>query len=103
MATAYIFLFASNPDDAKEPQPKLVELAHRGAGVHDGVKTRSASESPADKEDWGAEDAIQRLRLYVNHVSTPYAADQESRKWTEDAIQELRHVVVTDKKALSDL
>jgi len=46
---------------------------------------------------------VRKLRMYVDHVSTPFAADLESSKWTEDAIKELRQVVVTDKKQLSDL
>jgi hypothetical protein len=46
---------------------------------------------------------VRKLRMYADHVSTPFAADLESSKWTDDAIKELRQVVVTDKKQLSDL
>jgi hypothetical protein len=109
VATAYIFLYASDPQTESEdgPQPKLVELAYKGAGVvnHQQRKNspRDSASSPHSVETPGSANMVKKLRLYVDHVSTPFAADLESSKWTEDAIQELRTVVITDKKQLSDL
>ncbi|WWC67807.1 uncharacterized protein I206_101721 [Kwoniella pini CBS 10737] len=116
VSAAYIFLFAGcsersneNPND---PQPKLVELACKGAGFIDGKSTslsQSSGESdvitPSSKD--GEKDqltnALRKIRIYVDHVSTPFAADMESLKWTEDAVRELREIEVTDKSHLSDL
>jgi hypothetical protein len=109
VATAYIFLYASDPqpaqDGTSDPRPKLVELAHRGAGVvHQRKHSPNHSSTPASTQsEGGSENMVRKLRMYVDHVSTPFAADLESSKWTEDAIKELRQVVVTDKKQLSDL
>ena len=106
VATAYIFLFACGPqglsNGTTEPQPKLVELAYKGAGVQ---QPSSTNASPAERTpvEGGSENTVKKLRLYVDSVSTPFAADLESSKWTDDAIKELRQVVVTDKKQLSDL
>lgn len=99
VAAAYIFLFASDPHadpraESQDPKPKLVELACRGAGLADG--SRAADEAPGD-------GALKKLRFYVDHVSTPFAGDIESTKWTEDAVQELRQVIVMDRRQLSDL
>jgi hypothetical protein len=100
VAAAYIFLFASDPHaDPKAdpvPKPKLVELACRGAGIIEGARPDLDGPNP------GAA-ATKKLRFYVDHVSTPFAGDIESTKWTEDAVAELRQVVVTDRRQLSDL
>jgi hypothetical protein len=48
-------------------------------------------------------DAVKKIRSYVDQVSTPFAADSESNKWTQDAIKEIREVVVTNIDQLSDL
>jgi hypothetical protein len=109
VATAYIFLYASDPqsvqDGPSDPRPKLVELAHRGAGVvHPRKNSPKSSSTPASiQSEGGSENMVRKLRMYADHVSTPFAADLESSKWTDDAIKELRQVVVTDKKQLSDL
>jgi hypothetical protein len=50
----------------------------------------------------GNGNAFRKIRLYVDHVSTPFAADLDSTKWTEDAVQELRTVVLTERSQLSD-
>lgn len=112
VAAAYIFLFASDPHadphaesrDPK-PKPKLVELACRGAGIVEGT-----ARGPTDDDEKGANGstgpkaaAVKKLRFYVDHVSTPFAGDIESTKWTEDAVHELRQVIVTDRRQLSDL
>jgi len=106
VATAYIFLFACGPQGlghgTTEPQPKLVELAFKGAGVQQPSSTNASPAEPTPTEG-GSENTVKKLRLYVDSVSTPFAADLESSKWTDDAIKELRQVVVTDKKQLSDL
>ncbi|WWC59396.1 uncharacterized protein I303_101951 [Kwoniella dejecticola CBS 10117] len=116
VSAAYIFLFAGCSERSHEnpgnPQPKLVELACKGAGFIDGKSTTlSLSEggsdaiSPLSKD--GDNDqltsALRKIRIYVDHVSTPFAADMESLKWTEDAVRELREIEVTDKSQLSDL
>lgn len=104
VAAAYIFLFASDPHADphapadEKPKPKLVELACRGAGLVDGTGARVGPSVNGEKAG-----ASRKLRFYVDHVSTPFAADLESTKWTEDAVQELRSVVVTDRSQLSDL
>jgi len=112
VATAYIFLFACGPQGVthgtSEPQPKLVELAYKGAGVQQPASTNPSPHEPSPSEGGGtagggSENTVKKLRLYVDSVSTPFAADLESSKWTDDAIKELRQVVVTDKKQLSDL
>lgn len=109
VATAYIFLYASDPQDptSDDPQPKLVELAYKGAGVINQRKSPkddvSNTATPDDDVTAASENMVKKLRLYVDHVSTPFAADLESSKWTEDAIHELKTVVITDKKQLSDL
>nr|XP_031858163.1 uncharacterized protein CI109_006405 [Kwoniella shandongensis]KAA5525235.1 hypothetical protein CI109_006405 [Kwoniella shandongensis] len=120
VSAAYIFLFASDPQDANAVRPKLVEMAHQGAGLIDGQpmtspstdddsviegdinndKTKTTLKTISGK---GTVTASKKIRLYVDHVSTPFAADLESTKWTEDAIQELREVIVTDQAQLSDL
>ncbi|WVQ84173.1 hypothetical protein IAT38_006320 [Cryptococcus sp. DSM 104549] len=122
VAAAYIFLFASDPqDDSDNPRPKLVELACKGAGMVDGqpgtvsssgtldddepaagTKEKRAEKRAKEKETSGGKMS-KKIRLYVDHVSTPFAADIESQKWTEDAVRELREVIVTDTTQLSDL
>lgn len=101
VATAYIFLFASHPHgEIPNPRPKLVELACRGAGILDLNGERRGSGSDEDARGGGA---TRKLRLYVDHVSTPFAEDLESTKWTEDAVRELHITVVTTRQQLSDL
>ncbi|OCF58969.1 hypothetical protein L486_03466 [Kwoniella mangroviensis CBS 10435] len=116
VSAAYIFLFAGcqeRADNPNDPQPKLVELAYKGAGLVDG-KSTSVSQSGAegsevispsskDGEKEGPNSALKKIRIYVDHVSTPFAADMESLKWTEDAVRELKEIQVTDKAQLSDL
>ncbi|WWD00421.1 hypothetical protein V866_007334 [Kwoniella sp. B9012] len=116
VSAAYIFLFAGcqeRSDNPNDPQPKLVELAYKGAGLVDG-KSTSVSQSGAegsevispgskDGEKEGPDSALKKIRVYVDHVSTPFAADMESLKWTEDAVRELKEIQVTDKAQLSDL
>lgn len=101
VAAAYIFLFASDPhtdpQESQDPKPKLVELACRGAGIVEGAR-------PTDEPNAAAgAGAVTKLRFYVDHVSTPFAGDIESTKWTEDAVHELRSVIVSDRRQLSDL
>ncbi|KAK8846865.1 hypothetical protein IAR55_005955 [Kwoniella newhampshirensis] len=106
VAAAYIFLFASDSQDvnANQPQPKLVEMAWQGAGIIDGQAGTATKTKNHDKGINGSTgNASKKIRLYVDHVSTPFAADLESTKWTEDAIQELREVIVTEQAQLSDL
>jgi hypothetical protein len=111
VATAYIFLYASDAQtastQAKQDRPKLVELAHRGAGVErDDQQTphgRSVPTKTIDSVNPGDADTVSKLRLYSDHVTVPFKADAESSKWTDDAIRELRQVVVTSKQQLSDL
>ncbi|WVW78606.1 hypothetical protein I302_100565 [Kwoniella bestiolae CBS 10118] len=116
VSAAYIFLFAGcqeRSDNPNDPQPKLVELAYKGAGLVDG-KSTTLSQSGADGSEVitpGSKDgekevpnsALKKIRIYVDHVSTPFAADMESLKWTEDAVRELKEIEVTDKSQLSDL
>ncbi|WVF69879.1 hypothetical protein IAT40_004662 [Kwoniella sp. CBS 6097] len=110
VSAAYIFLFAcTERATAPDSRPKLVELACKGAGLVDGEQGSSADKGDeardiakqmADEENVKTK---QKMRIYVDHVSTPFAADLESAKWTEDAIRELREVIVTDRSQLSDL
>ncbi|WOO78412.1 uncharacterized protein LOC62_02G001959 [Vanrija pseudolonga] len=97
VAAAYIFLFASGPEGHKDRRPKLVELACKGAGIPEDLMGASAAESG----DTTA--ATKKITLYVDHVSTPFASDLESAKWTEDAIHELRNIQITKQSELSDL
>ncbi|WRT64917.1 uncharacterized protein IL334_001856 [Kwoniella shivajii] len=117
VSAAYIFLFAGCRERSMEnpntPQPKLVELAFKGAGLVDGKPNLRAQQpdggsdsvSPASKS--GDKDetssAMKKIRIYVDHVSTPFAADMESLKWTEDAVQELKTIKITDESQLSNL
>lgn len=108
--------------------PKLVELACMGAGiVENGTTTTAGLSHTADGNVGTANanvnvnanghvngsghgngngngngNAFRKIRLYVDHVSTPFAADLDSTKWTEDAVQELRTVVLTERSQLSD-
>lgn len=91
VAVAYIFLFTGGPQGSQNNA--LVELAYRGAGMEE--------HTPAGR-DGDHNDAVKKLRSYVDQVSTPFAADSESNKWTQDAIKEIREVVVTETN-LSDL
>lgn len=122
VAAAYIFVFASDPHgETPDPKPKLVELAIRGAGLPDengasgspqgsqgpghtgGSRSRRCtppSRKQSDETDGGA---IRKIRLYVDHVSAPFAADLESTKWTDDAVHELQQTIVTSQQQLSDL
>jgi hypothetical protein len=93
VAVAYIFLFTGGPQGTQNNA--LVELAYRGAGMEEHSPERRA-------EDRNDVDAVNKLRSYVDQVSTPFAADSESNKWTQDAIKEIREVVVTETN-LSDL
>lgn len=101
VAAAYILLFENS--DSKLMQ--IVE--YRGGAVLDGGRRRSSgpsvTSSNGSREGKDAEGgAFNKIRLYIEHVSTPFASDFESKKWTEDAINELRHVAVTDRSQLSD-
>jgi hypothetical protein len=128
VAAAYIYLFASDPHgETPNPKPKLVELAIRGAGLPDGhgvtgspqggsangvspgnqscgldkmTSSGGTSQSRTEKAEVGA---VRKIRLYVDQISAPFAADLESTKWTEDAVQELRQTMVTSLQQLSDL
>lgn len=95
VAVAYIFLFTGGPQGTQNNA--LVELAYRGAGMEE----RTPGQQGTEEQNPG--DAVKKLRSYVDHVSTPFAADSESSKWTQDAIKEIREVVVTDQAQLSDL
>ncbi|OCF42363.1 hypothetical protein I317_03869 [Kwoniella heveanensis CBS 569] len=110
VSAAYIFLFAcTERATAPDSRPKLVELACKGAGLVDGEQGSSADKGDEARDiakQMAAEENVktkQKMRIYVDHVSTPFAADLESAKWTEDAIRELREVMVTDRSQLSDL
>lgn len=127
VAVAYIFLFASDPrEETPLPKPKLAELACRGAGIDtngvsedgesrrnsgqnsgtssaEGMRTPAFGESLSKVSSEKEGSAIRALRLYVDHVSAPFAADLESTKWTEDAVRELQHTIVTSRQQLSDL
>jgi hypothetical protein len=130
VAAAYIFLFASDPSggptegSARDTIPKLVELACMGAGIVENGTTVAAGLSHTAEGNVGSANAnanvnvnanghvngngngngnaFRKIRLYVDHVSTPFAADLDSTKWTEDAVQELRTVVLTERSQLSD-
>ncbi|RSH90505.1 hypothetical protein EHS25_001110 [Saitozyma podzolica] len=130
VAAAYIFLFASDPSggptegSARDTIPKLVELACMGAGIVENGTTGAAGLSHTAEGNVGSANAnanvnvnanghvngngngngnaFRKIRLYVDHVSTPFAADLDSTKWTEDAVQELRTVVLTERSQLSD-
>lgn len=97
VAVAYIFLFTGGPQGTQNNA--LVELAYRGAGMEE----RTPGQHSTAAEDQNQGDAVKKLRSYVDQVSTPFAADSESSKWTQDAIKEIREVVVTDQNQLSDL
>ncbi|WVQ97929.1 hypothetical protein IAU59_005048 [Kwoniella sp. CBS 9459] len=110
VSAAYIFLFAcTERATAPDSRPKLVELACKGAGLVDGEQGGTADKGDEARniaKQMAAEENVktkQKMRIYVDHVSTPFAADLESAKWTEDAIRELREVIVTDRSQLSDL
>ena len=94
VAVAYIFLFTGGPQGTQNNA--LVELAYRGAGMEDHAPDKRAD----DRSDG---DAVKKLRSYVDQVSTPFAADSESNKWTQDAIKEIREIVITEMSQLSDL
>jgi hypothetical protein len=94
VAVAYIFLFTGGPQGTQNNA--LVELAYRGAGMEEHEPEKRA-------EDRLDGDAVKKIRSYVDQVSTPFAADSESNKWTQDAIKEIREVVVTNIDQLSDL
>jgi hypothetical protein len=106
VAAAYIFLFASDPTGGhhsmlgRDSRPKLVELACMGAGVSEGAADGKQTQNGTTES---TANAFRKIRLYVDHVSTPFAADLESTMWTEDAVQELRTVCLTDKSQLSDM
>lgn len=97
VATAYIFLYAG---EAPRPQhTRLVQLARQGAGAtHTNVEGEDGREV-----DEASGSASTRLKQYTNDVVTPYAADQDSRKWTQDAIKAILDVGIPDERELSDL
>ena len=104
VATAYIFLYAADPQGAHKSQPKLVELAYRGAGVSQNESLEPNSHQHSHSERLTPREGMsKKLRLYVDAVSTPFSSDSESARWTDDAIRELAQVVVRDKTQLSDL
>ncbi|WVR04527.1 hypothetical protein IAU60_001531 [Kwoniella sp. DSM 27419] len=112
VSAAYIFLYAgcsTDPDHPTAERPKLAELAYKGAGLGDEGGTPLSNKSDKAKEPENqssaeeADNASKKLRKYADYVSTPFAADTESTKWTQDAIRELREVIVTDRSQLSDL
>lgn len=103
VSVAYIILFSAGPQGAQDPQVKLVELAYKGAGktqpspITDGIDEIDGAASTSGR------DTRHKLRLYADNVSRAFAADEESKKWTDEATWEIRGAMVHDKAQLSDM
>lgn len=105
VSVAYIILFSAGPQGVQDPQIKLVELAYKGAGLPQPSPTNPPEAGQATTEHPAASpsNARYRLRLYADNVSRAFAADEESKRWTDEAIRDIRDVMVHDKGQLSDM
>jgi hypothetical protein len=99
VSAAYIFLFASAAHEVVQ-ETRLVELARKGAGI-----SLPLSNVRGEGNDGGEENDERQADLssYRENVTNPFEGDQQSQKWMNDAMIELRQVLPEDMDHLSDL
>ncbi|KAI5481172.1 hypothetical protein MNV49_005607 [Pseudohyphozyma bogoriensis] len=100
VSAAYIFLFASAAHEAGKAT-RLRELARKGAGIATPVS--NVRGEPSDEEGEGEDQRTTNLSAYQETVTNPFEGDQQSQKWMNDAMMELRTVLPEDMNHLSDL